>query len=491
MSVLNLSLCKHGPNCRRYSRDECTFAHSYEEVRYPADVCRPGLWLDTSHISQGRSAPDLFVGQEYTCAQKARILAYLSVSHPPYPTWVNLYLWFLRHPRYIPDDRVDIGWSDSLKELGIIKKSECNLRLDIFETGVLASWKVSWHFGVDMLGVNFVERMKTRLTKAISYEVVVASGHFLGVDYFSKRTSMHWGENSREYLNMRYGDKMVLLQHTVGNFEGWAWVVRYPQIQGYGWVPIDLLLDTKQRVYLEEVTLSEIRPLTFETSISATLEAPRPTELTQLCGDDEHHNLTIVGEIALCASDGSIDDGEGIAAASLYNLPDGCRECKKLVITAKMFAHGATGSEIIGVALSLHTLKLHLRSFRTAVVFTDSANCLRYFCDFHEPTDDNGWKLYPLISLVRDQLLFLHNAKKSVFIRKMDSDINPAHLTARQAMRHEKKKGWPLVPCNPIIASIPQLWDAIRVVDDYSMRVVKREYIPRMVTFNSSLSISS
>ena len=481
MTFFSSSLCRHGPRCRRHADEECCFAHSYEEICYPRNLYQPDLWLDKSHLCKGRSAPDIFVGQEYSCAQKCRVLGYLKVANPPYPAWVNLYLWFLQHPRHIPDRNLDLGWSESLKELGIINQDTKNLQLETFESEVLYSWNRSWKFGVDPLGVSFIDRMKRRLKDAKKYKIATAICSFTEATKYNEATSMHWGEHSRSYLNMKYGDKFVLLHTTIGNYAGWAWVVKYPQIRSYGWVPFNHLLITEESIYLEYVDMSTALPELLETSTAARLQTPRPKELIQLCQITD--DLSVLGETAVCVSDGSADEGEGCGAATWCNFPIEESNWIKTAITAKMFTQGATASEIIGVILSLHTLKQHLDSFKIALVHTDSDACVRYFDEYTDPTDDSGWKLYPLIMLARDQLLYLYNMKKSVVIKKIPRTNNLAHESAKNAMLYGKNKGWPLVTFDVDVQAIPLLWSSIRHVDDYAMRVARGEYIPRMITF--------
>ena len=84
-----------------------------------------------------------------------------------------------------------------------------------------------------------------------------------------------------------------------------------------------------------------------------------------------------------------------------------------------MFTQGATASEIKGVILSLHTLEQHLDSFKIELVYTHSEDCIRYFDEYTDPTDDSGWKLYSLIMLARDQLLYLYTMKKVVVMNKI------------------------------------------------------------------------
>ena len=128
-------------------------------------------------------------------------------------------------------------------------------------------------------------------------------------------------------------------------------------------------MDTEERIYLEEVKMSASHPQLLETTIAATLRTPRPIELIQLCSDGD--DLSVLGHLAVCASDGSADDGEDIGAATMCNFPDESGAWIRTAMAAKMFAHGATASEIIGVVLSLNTLKQRLDSFKTALVCTD------------------------------------------------------------------------------------------------------------------------
>ena len=174
MSAPKYTLCKHCPNCRRYSIGNCGFAHSLQDVSLPHRYLPPNRWVDESHESGGRAAPDLFVGQKYTFSQQARVLAYVARSDPPYPPWVNLYLWLLRHPRYIPDHRHDLGWYSSVKELiaaGLLPNACIR---SLYDADSLLEWIPPWMYCKVMLGEDFQNRMKYRLANAIEYPLMIA-----------------------------------------------------------------------------------------------------------------------------------------------------------------------------------------------------------------------------------------------------------------------------------------------------------------------------
>ena len=189
MSAPKYCLCKHGPNCRRYSVGKCGFAHSLQDVSLPAHVLSSNRWVDESHVSGGRAAPDLFVGQRYTFNQQARILAYVARCDPPYPAWVNLYLWLFRHPRYTPDHLHDLGWYSLVDRLGVLVRGDA---FDDVES--LRVWKAPWVYCTDLLGEDFIQRMRYRFYRfanAVQYPRVLANRAFTEADAYRDATSMH------------------------------------------------------------------------------------------------------------------------------------------------------------------------------------------------------------------------------------------------------------------------------------------------------------
>ena len=50
----------------------------------------------------------------------------------------------------------------------------------------------------------------------------------------------------------------------------------------------------------------------------------------------------------------------------------------------KMYARGSATAELVGMALSLHTLLQNALKFETAVVYTDNDHCVRYTGDSYK-----------------------------------------------------------------------------------------------------------
>ena len=473
------ALCKHGPNCCRHSRGTCGFAHSLDDVSLPGhSLSFASRWVDESHVSRGRPAPDLFVGQRYTFNQQSRILSYVARCDPPYPTWVNLYLWLLRHPRYTPDHRRDLGWYSLADDLRALLR-------DAFFNDVesLLVWKAPWVYCTDMLGEDFLQRMKYRLANAVPYWRVVATRAFTEADAYRDTTSMHWGRYSKKYLNVTQGEQFVLLAESVEPFSGWAWVAEYPYVKEYGWVPRNCLQCINEYVFLEGAILAEVCAQPYE-SDSVLLSNERcPHDLGCVCPDGT--DLKQYPNLAVCISDGSADEKCGIAAASICIFPSDSSEWEDPAAAIKMYARGSATAELVGMAFSLNTLLQNPAKFETAVVYTDNATCVSYIGDStrigSEPVSDDGWKLYLLIVCVRKQVLHLENLGKRILVKWLPRKYNVADKIATACMRNERDMGWPLSTCIPRVDAVPGLLECIRQVSENSEKVANGVRISRSV----------
>jgi len=458
------SLCKHGPNCRRNGIGKCGFAHSLAEVSLPGHFLSSKVWVDEAHVSGGRASPDMFFGQMYTFNQQQRILSYVACTEPPYPSWVNLYLWLFRHAKYIPDHQRDLGWYGLVEEL-------CAAHL-VKDDGMFCSdaeslleWNAPWLYCKDILGVDFRERMKYRLGCAVEYDVMVAVGDFPNADVYREGTSMHWGRYSKDYLNVSVADRFVLLAESHPPHPGWAWVAKYPSVKVYGWVPRGLLEYTHQTVYIEGAKIADVcvQPLT-DSNVSTVNDCQ--FELGRVCPDGT--DLTQYSNVAVCISDGSTDDACGIAAASVCILPDESIVWDEPGAAIKMYAKGSATAELVGIAFSLQALLVNVGHFETAVVYTDSAVCIHYIGDSirggEEPSSDDGWKLYPLILYVRDQVLQLQHLNKYILVKKLLREQNVADSMAKHYLRDERDKGWPRMESIERIDRVPGLSACIQQV---------------------------
>ena len=151
----------------------------------------------------------------------------------------------------------------------------------------------------------------------------------------------------------------------------------------------------------------------------------------------------------------------------------------------KMYARGSATAELVGMALSLHTLLQNVLKFETAVVYTDNAHCVRYTVDSTrcgmEPSSDDGWKLYPLILYVRNQVLQLQNLDKYILVKKLPREQNVAESIAWACMRNERESGWPRRTHIPRIDAVPGLSERIHLVSEKSKMVANGMRISRSV----------
>ena len=93
---------------------------------------------------------------------------------------------------------------------------------------------------------------------------------------------------------------------------------------------------------------------------------------------------------------------------------------------------------------------------------------------------DEGWKLYPLISFVRDQVLQLQNVDKYVLVKKLPREQNVAD-SIRVCMRNERESGWPRRTHIPLIDAVPRLSERIHLVSEKSKMVADGVRIARSV----------
>ena len=210
-----------------------------------------------------------------------------------------------------------------------------------------------------------------------------------------------------------------------------------------------------------------------------------PFNLGRVCPDGT--DLTQYSNLAICISDGSVDEGSGMAASSICMFPADTNEWEDPAVAIKMYARGSATAELVGMALSLHTLMKNVLMFETAVVYTDNAHCVRYIGDSTrygmEPGDDDGWKLYQLILHIRHQVLQLQNSNKYILVKKLPREQNVADSIAKACMRNERDSGWPLRERIPRIDDVPNLLECIFSVSEKSKMVASGESISRYATY--------
>ena len=191
-----------------------------------------------------------------------------------------------------------------------------------------------------------------------------------------------------------------------------------------GWAPPAYFEPTGDTLKLYEVPVDELGRVSDQ-SAKGGVAAPLPCD---------------VGCIRVHV-DGSADDRRGIAGACLARSL-----CQTL--SASLALPGMTGAEcsaLLGVVLGLwvcyqsrHTEYRHSRF----VLLVDSANAIKHVFQNEDPTNADGWDLYPAIALARKLVSLLGELGIQVSFEKVASRKNLAHLIAKAEMRYRRDPNW-------------------------------------------------
>ena len=118
-------------------------------------------------------------------------------------------------------------------------------------------------------------------------------------------------------------------------------------------------------------------------------------------------DLTVYNALAVCFSDGSVDDRKGIGVAAVCVFPRDLSEWIPAGVSARIFFKGSAAAELVGVCLNLAVLMQRPNDYENAVVYCDCMHVPNYVGDTlrigNDPTSAEGRKLYPLIRYARQQ----------------------------------------------------------------------------------------
>ena len=454
------ALCKHGPSCRRYSRDECSFAHKLSEVSFPhKGLLFPKRWVDESVVSGAPSGIDLFVGQRYTYEQHSRLLKYVAHSTETLPDWVKLYLWFEGHPDYKPVYSQDIGWFHAVVyDLDHLLPLEYRVRgTDLsFSMVSLLDWRPPFKWAVDTYGFTFEERMRLRLANALPYWVSESE-----LDYKAPAEV----SSCDMCFELRIGDRFILLEDEE---QGWCWGVRYDRPRQGGYIPWGAVKYTDQAVVLD------YRPSQDEVSLSEFITEHDAQHLRRddvFCITPSGFDLRQHSRVAVCFCDGSTADRMGFAAACNCIYPDESRIWKQDAAGTRMYCVGSATAELVALCITFLNLIQDTEHYKHAVVYCDSSCAIKYVGDSDwEPTDLAGWKLLPLILYCRN----LHHVLtvdlgRPVHVAKVSSSLNRAHTLAKRTLQRYKETNWFPDGIDPFVLPL-RLRKAIKDVEGYTIK---------------------
>ena len=103
---------------------------------------------------------------------------------------------------------------------------------------------------------------------------------------------------------------------------------------------------------------------------------------------------------------------------------------------------GAEASELLGITLGLWVCCLSRRMHSRFVILVDSANARNHVFLRQDPTNADGWHLWPAIMLARKLVSLLRAMEIEVSSEKVSSRRNMAHHIAKSEMRYRRECGW-------------------------------------------------
>ena len=228
----------------------------------------------------------------------------------------------------------------------------------------------------------------------------------------------------RQYLNLVGGDLYVQILDSSGDAPWWYMVpvTALPKLLSRGgWAPPTYFEPIGETIDLYEVPLHELK-LVSDQSAEEGVAAPLPCD---------------VGCIRVSV-DGSADDRRGIAA--------GCLAIGvSLTMRASLALPGITGaesSELLGIVLGLWVCCQSCRMHSRFVLLVDRANGLKYVFQNQDPSEADGWDLWPAIVLARKLVSLLRELNIQVSAEKVVSRQNLAHHIAKSEMRYRRDRGW-------------------------------------------------
>ena len=420
--------CKHGPGHRGERKGGCGFAHSLSELRIPVRP-PPQVWRDLSHSRKGPAGIDWFLGQRYSSSQWQRLWLYLlptldDESVPRMPPWARRLRWFMdmgEPDEYVQD--ADFSWAAELMEY-----LDLAVVYDPCHDRPLFPFDLQWDHRDPSMSLH--QRMVLRMTEGrCAYMRYRARVSWQEAHKFVLVTGPSRCRYDRQYLSLEGGAYYVRI--LVGSVDASWWYVvpqnALPKILSRGgWAPSVYFAATGDTVDLYEVPLDVIRPVSAQ---SAAEEVAAPLPLND--------------RDCICVHVyGSADDGRGIAAACVSTeLRDS--------LCASLALPGMTGSEcsaLLGIVLGLwvcyhsrlHTPYRHSRF----VLLVDCQNAIAHVFQNVDPTNVDGWHLYPAILLARELVSLLGGLGIQVSCEKMASGKNQAYPMARADLQDRRDGNW-------------------------------------------------
>jgi len=274
-------------------------------------------------------------------------------------------------------------------------------------------------------GMSLDERMYRRMTTGMrAYELYRAVFSWHDNTKFADRAKPGLSKYHRQYLALEGGAEYVRILESSGD-EPWWYMVRrtaLPKILSCGgWAPPSYFEPPFGRIILFEVPLHVLTDVSEESAEEGG-SAPHPSGVSCI----------------RVSVDGSPDDRRGIAAGCVAS---GVSMTTRASLTLPGIT-GAEASELLGITLGLWVCYLSRRMYSRFVILVDSANARNHVFLKQDPTNADGWHLWPAIMLARKLVSLLRAMEIEVSSEKVSSRRNMAHHIALSEMQCRRECGW-------------------------------------------------
>ena len=103
---------------------------------------------------------------------------------------------------------------------------------------------------------------------------------------------------------------------------------------------------------------------------------------------------------------------------------------------------GAEASKLLGITLGLLGCFQSRRMLSRFVLLVDNDNAIKRVFLKHDPTEADGWDLWPAILLARRLVSLLGDLEIVVSAEKVLSRKNLAHHIAKSEIQYRRGRGW-------------------------------------------------
>jgi hypothetical protein len=409
------------------------------------------MWICTAHEPHGHAGIDMFVGQVYTGGQYDRAIQMLHAETLLCTaTWARMFAWFNGYGdanEYITDG--DFGLYDVMErhEQMIFKQMNS---MELVRRGTCTSYR--FPLAVDDNGRTLQERMARRLECVTEFPALYAVSDWRDDgDVYADATSMHWGAESRQYVDVHRGAVYYLVCKSEDPV--WYYVCRDLKtlLTEGGWCPPTAFM-----------LLISIEP-----AIGHEVSLPVCTARSELYVPEASGSPYPNGIVLEVFTDGSAqpelanETGQGIAAGWIAGHANATDRASLYGVFA-----GAEVAELLGIIGVLQYLwhKWGVDGealYNVIVIRIDSKNAIQHVFRREPPLYEEGRYLLPAISLAAYLVKRFTDAGMTVTPKHVASKYNSAHSIAKNEQARRRRIDRWSAACDVWPVFLPVEWQSV------------------------------